>query len=370
MLVRSSPVPLYHQLAQQLEAEIVAGKYPVTKPFFSDKELVSRYGLSLLTVRQAMSELVKKGLLERRQGKGTFLTKSVAGRVKNGKVKQQVILFTGWGLAQLSSWESMYFHDIFKGIQAEADNRGLRVLVDDGKPGAGLHLNLDVDVCTLVGAVALVGSESEARALELQGLGVNTVTVNFAVDGLPAIVPDDYRGGRLATQYLLDAGCRRLAHFNSGEPAHWLDVKRAYLDVLRDAGRASAEHPVFISPLRCGSLEAGQQLARQVWEQHGPVDGIFAGNDLMSVGALQYFRDAGVAVPDQVQLIGFDNIDLATISTPALTTVAVDRRELGRRAVARLCQDRSSHEDNHIREVLDVRLEVRGSTAALTAVPV
>src|SRR3954463_9101051 len=76
-LARDSPVPLYHQLATRLRAELQAGRFAAGDRYYTDSLLVERSGLGLLTVRQAGGELVASGLLERRHGSGSYVTPGV-----------------------------------------------------------------------------------------------------------------------------------------------------------------------------------------------------------------------------------------------------------------------------------------------------
>src|SRR5208283_5564906 len=102
-LARDSAIPLYYQLATRLEGELAAGRFAAAARYYSDRELVARWGISLLTVRQAMDELVNKGLLERQRGSGTFVSAKGAALAGPASAGREALLFAGWGLAALTS---------------------------------------------------------------------------------------------------------------------------------------------------------------------------------------------------------------------------------------------------------------------------
>ncbi|HEY3321135.1 MAG TPA: GntR family transcriptional regulator [Planctomycetota bacterium] len=362
-LLKGSPIPLYYQLAQRLKDDILSGRCPANARFHSDRDLVARYKISLLTVRQAMSELVNEGLLERRQGAGTFVSRRGPEMLRKSAAptprQTRALLFTGWSPATLSGWAAMYFRDIVEGIQKEAATHGLRLIFDD------LNREQDPEAslaeATPAGVVALVGSGVRERVARMAARGVSVVTVNFAVPGLPSVRPDDYQGGRLAAERLLKSGHRRLVHLNSGEnEVHWTEVKRAYREAIREAGLPLGAHPVLEGDRRGGTIEAGYQLARKALALRPRPNAIFAGNDLLAIGALQRLREAGIDVPRQASVIGFDDIQAAEICAPPLTTISVDRIALGRMAVRKVL----AASTNTSEQLGPVRLRERESVAA------
>ena len=339
-LQRTSPIPLYYQLATRLRDELAGAAWPVGARYHSDRGLVRAYGVSLLTVRQAVNELVRAGLVARRQGSGTFVT----GRATRAVVarppppaRARAVLFCGWTLAALSGTEMMYFRDLYEGISEEVAARGWRLVLEEQSPAPGAELVAEARARGVCGVVAVVGKHTRAHVRLLTAAGIPVVTVNLRLPGVPAVMPDDAAGGRLAVEHLLALGHRRLVQLNSGEmEIHWRAVRHAYLDALAEAGLAPAANPVYDSRLGRGSVEAGYELTRDLWRAGQRPTGIVAGNDLMAIGALQYLREAGVAVPGAVSVVGFDDLEAARICAPPLTTVAVDRLALGRAAVRRL----------------------------------
>lgn len=151
------------------------------------------------------------------------------------------------------------------------------------------------------------------------GNGVNSVSINEAL------------GARLATQYLLDLGHATVAHV-SGPPG-WLGAEQR-IDGWRAALRAAkAAEPRIVAG--DWSAESGYRAGKEIASEPG-VTALFVANDQMALGVLQIFQERGLRVPQDVSVVGFDDIPESSFFQPALTTVRLDFGGLGRRCVARL----------------------------------
>jgi LacI family transcriptional regulator len=166
-------------------------------------------------------------------------------------------------------------------------------------------------------------------------------------------------GAKMAVRHLLDAGCRKVAHIAGPEE---LVTARERLKGYREvAGAFPWFDESLIVPGRF-SVEGGKEAVRRLLERHPDVDGIFAGNDLMAIGALKALQRMGIKVPDQVSICGFDGVEMTEWTEPELTTVAQPIYEMGAEATRYLIDRvRGKAEPKAVVE-LDVRLIQRGST--------
>ena len=108
------------------------------------------------------------------------------------------------------------------------------------------------------------------------------------------------------------------------------------------------------------TLADGRIGVRRLLELHPSIDGIFAYNDLMAIGAMQELHRMGRSVPDDIAIVGCDDITMSEVVTPSLTTVRIDRETLGREAVRRLVELRDGDVD-HREVVIPVSLTIRDS---------
>ena len=158
------------------------------------------------------------------------------------------------------------------------------------------------------------------------------VTVDSADRGSGHTVAiDQAEGGRLATQHLIDLGHREIVHVSG--PSDWLDSTarvRGWRAALAGAGIEAREPLVGDWSPRFG-YEAGLTLTQNL-----DFSAIFASNDQMALGLLRRFHSVGIRVPDDVSIVGFDDIPESEYFWPPLTTVRPDYSELGRRCMALL----------------------------------
>jgi LacI family transcriptional regulator len=162
---------------------------------------------------------------------------------------------------------------------------------------------------------------------------VPTVLVNCfsAGDALPSILPDDTAGGRAAAELVLAAGHRRVA-FLTGMPGSWATRERVkgYREALRAAGAAYDDSLVLAGNYRAAS---GHALTRRLLALRRRPTAIVCGNDLMALGAYLALKEAGLRIPEDVSVVGYDDQeDLAADLQPALSTIRLPYYEMGHRA--------------------------------------
>ena len=141
---------------------------------------------------------------------------------------------------------------------------------------------------------------------------------------------DNRLGGRLAGEALLAKGRRRLAFLGDASD-HYPEFHDRYLGLKEVAGDALVAQEDALTLERHGYDAAARLFARVP-----DVDGVFAGSDLIAIGALQYLKESGRRVPEDVSVIGFDDISAAQHAIPPLTTIRQDSRAAGRQLVAQL----------------------------------
>jgi len=177
--------------------------------------------------------------------------------------------------------------------------------------------------------------------------------------GITTVGIDDLGGAEMLTAHLLEHGYRSFVHV-SGPLAHLSAADRRD-GFVRALGRAGI--PVRDEDLIEGdySEESGRAAARQLLDRPELPQAIFAGNDEMAYGILDVFREHGVRVPEDVALAGFDDLEIARVMTPALTTIHQPIFDLGFSAAERLIAliEQQPLPDTHA--ILPVSLKVRGS---------
>ncbi|WP_299037989.1 LacI family DNA-binding transcriptional regulator [uncultured Pseudokineococcus sp.] len=236
-----------------------------------------------------------------------------------------------------------FFATVLKGVHrvVAASRRQLLFAVVAGEAdreqlvryAAGGHLDA---------AMFLSAHGGETAPARLRERGVPVVLAGRPPSGvgedLPHVDTDNVDGGRLATQHLLDRGCRRLG-LVTGPPdmASSQDRLAGWRRALDDgAGRGQEDArgtPAEVTALVAEgdyTTAGGHRATAELLARMPDLDGVFASNDLMAVGALTLLRERGLRVPEDVAVVGYDDIPLATAVQPALTTVRQPLEELGR----------------------------------------
>lgn len=174
------------------------------------------------------------------------------------------------------------------------------------------------------------------------------------------VLTDNCEGGRVATRHLLALGHRCIACIGgSRHQTGGGERVTGYLEALAQAGIAPQEQYIAYGDYH---VESGLQGARALLQQKHPPSAIFACNDLMAIGVIHTAASLGVAIPGQLSLVGFDDIELAAYTSPPLTTVAQPKIEIGQQAVQLLIERIQDRSLAPRRLALPTRLIVRGSS--------
>jgi LacI family transcriptional regulator len=259
-----------------------------------------------------------------------------------------------------------FFPAIARGIEDVASRAGMGVLLcntyeDLVKERAYLTL---LDKRMVDGLIFATVGANTTHLRMLRRRGVPVVLVARAPDrvGIDAVLVDNRRGAREAAEHLLRLGHRRIA-FIGGPPT--LPVANERLAGYRDA-LASAGIPLNPDLLCDGGFrtEGGGAAVGQLLQRRAPFTAIFAANDLMAIGAMEELRRRGRRVPQDVAVVGFDDITFASLVEPRLTTVAQPKYRMGCLAMERLLDLLGGGDRRPRRLALEPRLVVRESCGA------
>ncbi|MBN1119473.1 MAG: LacI family DNA-binding transcriptional regulator [Anaerolineae bacterium] len=223
------------------------------------------------------------------------------------------------------------------------------------------------------GAIAMSTRFSSEMASELLDAQIPTVVLDWDDEAMQAyrdrvgVLSFDFGSGiKQATRHLVDLGHRRFAHI-SGPLDVWTSHRRrdAFIDALAEFGIPADQVMIVEGNLQ---IEGGRAALRQLAESDQPPTAIFAANDLTALGVLWEARKLGLRVPEDISLVGLDNIPLVEQTTPALTTVALPIYDIGQAAMTMLLEIIRCNDDNQpgecmMSQTIPTRLIVRESTA-------
>lgn len=225
-----------------------------------------------------------------------------------------------------------FYAEVIGGIELELEDAGKHLLLSSLRRRGDL---IDLAREGRVDGLLVVGCDiADADLIRLRDSNRPVVLIDNAFAGLPSVTTDHHQGGRLAAEHLLERGCVRPAFV-----AENLDNPN-FLERLEGFRECLDEHGVDL--LATGIAAGGDSwdggfFAMQRILAGGLVpDGVLAANDPAALSAYRALHQAGLRIPDDVKVVGFDDIHLAAKAEPPLTTVRVEKQELGRRGAKQL----------------------------------
>jgi LacI family transcriptional regulator len=212
------------------------------------------------------------------------------------------------------------------------------------------------------GVVMIPSQDPKVLVQPLQHARIPTVILEHDLSGQYCIVIDDLQGGWLGTQHLLSLGHRYIG-FIRRTPSGATSSQRCtgYRQALEAAGVGF--NPALVIESGPGQ-EAGSQAMRRLLAVSPPPTAVFTHNDVLAMGAMHAIRSAGLSIPDDISVVGYDDTAPAAYLGPPLTTVRFPKEEMGRRAgelILRLAQHKDELPPRTL--TLPVKLLVRASTA-------
>jgi LacI family transcriptional regulator len=235
--------------------------------------------------------------------------------------------------------QNPYFPQLVRAIEDRAHELGYALLLGNGTDDPVREATyLESLASRRVDGVLIATSRLTRRhARSLERLRVPTVLVNCESPdhAWPAVMSDNRAGGRLATEHLLGLGHRRLGVVTVARES----AARERASGIRDALRHGPRDATSWSVTGGSGVAGGQDTAARLLAEHPDVTGIVCYNDAAALGVLRAIRATGRRVPDDVSVVGFDDIDLAAFAEPPLTTIGQDIRALGRWGIERLVAD-------------------------------
>jgi LacI family transcriptional regulator len=238
-----------------------------------------------------------------------------------------------WGLI-ISDIGNPFFTAIVRGVEDAAHEAGYSLVLcnsddDLGKERRYLEIALAEQ---MAGVIISPASEASSDVSTLVDRRIPVVAVDRRVDRLDVdtVLVDNVGGARRATQHLIESGCRRIAcitgPMRTTTAAERLQGFRA---AHEDAGLEVDPDLVVLENFK---EDGGYDGAQRLLGLRTRPDALFVANNLMTVGALEALVDAGVRIPDDVLIVGFDDIPWARLTRPRLTTVHQPTYDMGREA--------------------------------------
>lgn len=322
----------YLELADHLRERIHSGELKVGERLPSYVDLYQERGVSTATVQRACDVLDQEKLIERRNGSGIFV--AAPRRTLSGTIG---IIGSGSFKAQ----DSPFYKQVMDAVHNVVESQQQHSMY------LGTEAAVNAAAVAKVDGVLIFGVQESAPVFKELPSSLPKVSVLNSIDGVVSVAVDEYRGAQMAVRHLMDLGHRRIACLM--EKRVWPARRRfgGYCEALEERGIeinpswARLVNPLDFTKGKIGQpyLEWGrgqmQAWLREDWEEMG-CTAILVQNDVAAIGVIQVLQNAGIKVPEQVSVIGFDGTEVCDLISPRLTSVAMPLTQIGRRAVALL----------------------------------
>jgi len=325
----------YAKLISHFREKILDGSLPAGARLPTELDLAEEHQISRGTVRQAMSALVNEGLLERVRGRGTFVRPLPPPTLQSPRAAERRI-----GLVLAHSSGSQLDLDILIGVEHAAKSRGYQVSFAYAEE---ILEELDRDIARLradnvAGLIIFPVSDStyDEAVWRLAADHVPFVLVDRYFPDLDSdyVVADNIGGGYRATEHLLILGHSRVgfvyASYASLLTTSVRDRWQGYRRALHEYGQPYDE--ALVLQWAEGSEIGRPGASEQFLLREGRPSAIFAVNDAVALELLRATQRLGLRVPEDLALVGFDDLNFAAHLSPPLTTVAQPRMDVGLRA--------------------------------------
>lgn len=261
----------------------------------------------------------------------------------------------------LSDLHNPFFADVTDGIEEEAVSEGYRALLTSGFLDAEREsMAVETLLQLRVDGLIMLGAMSEVAAIEEATAPVPTVVFGRESDSttLDSVLDDDVAGAHAVVDHLVELGHRRIVHIHAGTASGAEGRRRGYEQAMEHHGLG--DHTRSVEGAFTDT--AGEAAMSHLIASGDLPTAVFVANDLAALGALQAIDEAGLSVPGDLSVAGYDNLSFAGLERIALTTVNQPRAEMGRTAVGlvleRIRGDRT--EARHV--VVKPELVVRATT--------
>ena len=265
--------------------------------------------------------------------------------------------------------QNPFFADVARGVEDVAARHGYTVLIGNSDEDVEKEARyLNAMMAEAVDGIILPPScEGRSAAVDLARAGVPLVCVDRRLDKARAdtVVVDNVRGAADATEHLIALGHRRIGYLEGKQGVSTTRERlEGYLAALVAQGIESDPGLLVAGDSR---PESGRRLAAKLLERPDRPTALLVGNGMMTLGAVEAIHAQGLRIPDEVAVVGYDDMPWALALTPALTVVRQPGYELGLRAMELLRQRIHEPERSFTTVMLQPELVVRGSTGARAA---
>ena len=253
-----------------------------------------------------------------------------------------------------------FYGTFLSAVELEARRAGYQLILSGTNPGQSY---IDIAKSRTLDGVIILGAYPSDDEAEYKKYKIPAVLVDCYGSGdsfFYSVRTDDRLGGYLATKYLIEQGHHRIAIVTGELKAHGVNSERyqGYLDALCEAGLTPAHDDVFEGLV---GYDHGLEVAEELARTRRDITALFASADITAIGLINGLHAAGLRVPEDVSVIGFDDVEYAKMCYPGLTTMRQNIMEKGRQAARLMIEAVQDHSLPREERIIPMELIERGT---------
>lgn len=338
----------------------------------SIKDVAKRAGVSISTVSNVINkskyvspELVKR--VEEAVEDLSYEVNSVARSMKSNRSGTIGVI--------TEDICGLFYPYVVRGINAVAMEKGYQITICDtqGAYGDRAAIQREKEVFRKLIAsrvdgiifVTMVPKESQEKYLNQikkwagQNKKIPLVSIerDMTKEGIDSVYFDGYNNSKMAVQHLIDCGCRKICHITGPVVMQIAQERiRGYKDCMRE-NRLPIDETHMIQQGDY-SHQSGYQAMKNLLYRVPDLDGVFCGNDQMAIGALKVLKEYGKRLPEDIKLVGYDDVFLSSVVEPSVSTIHIQKKHAGIEA-ARLLFRRIENPEKEPKEPVGIKMEAR-----------
>ncbi|MGD8782314.1 MAG: GntR family transcriptional regulator [Ignavibacteria bacterium] len=366
----NNPAPLYEQIERIIKERIKSGKLKAGSQIGSHHELSKEFNVSLITVKKALANLVKDGVLFTRIGKGTYVAEQTRPKIDISKHKTIGLV--------LRDLKHPFFSMIVHSIEERAYELGYNLLLSSSsgnieKEESQIEHFRKLGVDGMIIASLSLKYRATDYIQKIHDENFPYIMVSYMHDpDFWYVGSDQENGGYIATEHLIQLGFKKVSYVHVGRGNLLSEVRKNgfYRALIEHDKPFDSDSIVFLGSDQKDSgfdrFKLGYNYGKEFSKHRkSKSDALFFYSDIVALGFLQSVLEEGLSVPDDVAIVGFDDIEIARYASVPLTTVHQDADKIGRLAVE-IVQKRIDGKEIGNRNILKPTLSIRESTISKT----
>lgn len=313
-------VPQYRKIYLDIKRKILEKEFSAGEKLPYERELCEQYGVKRVTIRKSLEMLAQEGLITKQMGRGSFVSSPSTPQQAASPEGAATILFV------MRCNENDIYHNtsscntrIFFEMEQVCRHNGYLLSYLGLEEGASL---MDIARDHAFSGVFLVSDCQKQTLADLTEMNVPTVLLNNCNPKLLSVMPDNQGMLKQVVSYLTEMNHTRIAYVD-GMPESCNAKERWEAFRYAMYGQNLQVDPALYF-VGNWTYEGGRKAARELLKANPRPSAVFAASDMMAAGIMEELRSAGLRIPEDIGVVGYDNLDVDVLLSPPLSSATID----------------------------------------------